>query len=197
VQFGSIHFSSHGDSMHKHRAVTVFILAIRLLAILAVMSAVIMLAVDSPLLGWLRELSQASLSFFSSLWPPRPALFEAAPLMLVGLAFLASLFVSRPSGIELTKQILLGSAFVLWAIDLLLPQGLWATLIGAVVIALYVFDLAWMIEGNLRKHQPHRMAQSPAVLVSDDPTQRIRRNGSCHDESLRHAPISELQGKRN
>ena len=182
--------------MRKRLATTVSIWAIRLLGILAVVSAVIMLAVDSPLLGLLRDLSQVSLSFLSSLWPPRPALFEAAPLMFVGVAFLASLFVSRPSGIELTKQMLLGSAFVLWAVDLLMPQGAWATLIGAVVIALYVFDLAWMIEGNLRKHQPFRAAQSPVVLASNHPTQKNRRNGSGHEESLYDASIRDIQGTR-
>ncbi len=73
--------------------------------------------------------------------------------MLAGFAFLLSLLGSRRSVSELTRQILLGLAFVLWGIDVLLPQSSIARLIGAVVIALYVFDLAWMTCANIQDRQ--------------------------------------------
>jgi hypothetical protein len=73
------------------------------------------------------------------------------PLLLVGIAYLAWLAVDRPAIIDLIKQVLLALAFILWGVDLLMPVGQWSRFVGAVVIAIYVFDLAWLMEGNLRK----------------------------------------------
>jgi hypothetical protein len=147
-----------------------------------------MLAVDSPLAGSVGDLVQAGRHFLASLWPPRRPLIEAAPLLLAGLAFLASLAVSRPRGVELTKQLLLGSAFILWGIDLLLPPGSCATLLGAVVIALYVFDLAWMTEANLKKRRSRQGPQSRARFGEDGCARDCCETGRRKRFSIRENP---------
>ncbi len=110
----------------------------RALYVLASVSGVILLIVDLPT-------SKHLLIPFS-----RPAV-EAAPLLLVGIAFGAWLAIDRPGAVDLIKQAAIALAFILWGVDLLMPQGRWATFLGAVVIAIYVFDLAWLMEGHLRK----------------------------------------------
>ncbi len=111
---------------------------VRTIALLAVLAGVNQLLVDSPLAARL---------------PMRidRATAEALPLLFVGIAYLAWLATERPGAIDLIKQLLIALAFILWGVSLLMPPGQSATLLGAVVIAIYVFDLAWMIEGNLRK----------------------------------------------
>ena len=111
---------------------------LRCLYLLAVVCGVALLVVDSPI----------PVSLPSHL---THAMVEAAPLMLVGIAFLVWLAIDRPSLIDLLKQFFIALAFILWGVDLLMPPGRWATFVGAVVIAIYVFDLAWLMEGNLRK----------------------------------------------
>ena len=106
--------------------------------ILAIACAVILLIVDSPLAKYLSI-------------PVSRSLAEAAPLLLVGIAFLGWLAISRPATLDFIKQALIAAAFILWGIDLLLPSGPLATFIGAVVISIYVGDLAWLMEGNLRE----------------------------------------------
>jgi hypothetical protein len=73
------------------------------------------------------------------------------PLLLVGIAFLGWLAIDRPATIDLIKQVLIAVAFILWGGNLLMPSGQWTRFVGAVVIAIYVFDLAWLMEGNLRR----------------------------------------------
>jgi len=110
----------------------------RYLYIAAIICAVVLLIVDSPVAAHLTI-------------PVSRAVVEAAPLLFVGIAFLVWLVIERPATIDLIKQLFIAAAFILWGIDLLMPPGQWATFVGAVVIAIYVFDLAWLIEGNLRK----------------------------------------------
>jgi hypothetical protein len=110
---------------------------IRLICILSCITAVMLLVVDSPLVDSERHLNHA--------------IFEAAPLLLVGAAFLIWLFIERPSPLEWIKQAILGLAFVLWGVDMLMLPGTWATFVGAIVIAIYVLDLAWIIEGRIRQ----------------------------------------------
>ena len=131
---------------------------VRTIALLAVCAAVTQLLVDSPLATRL---------------PMRidPSIAEAFPLLLIGIAYLAWLATERPPAIELVKQLLIALAFILWGVSLLMPAGPPAKLLGATVIALYVFDLAWMIEGNLRKKlrpDPDRKSsrRSPAAVAS-------------------------------
>jgi hypothetical protein len=120
----------------------------RFVYILAVICAVILLIVDSP--------AAAGLSL-----PISRSVVEAVLLLLVGIAFLGWLAISRPSTLDLIKQALIAAAFILWGIDLLLPSGSWTTFIGAIVISIYVGDLAWLMEGNFRKqfgvHAPRAM----------------------------------------
>jgi hypothetical protein len=111
---------------------------VRTIALLAVFAGVTQLAVDSPIATHLPMRIDRSVA-------------EALPLLLVGIAYLAWIATERPAAIELVKQLLIALAFILWGVDLLMPAGPRTELLGAVVIAIYVFDLAWMIEGNLRK----------------------------------------------
>ena len=76
---------------------------------------------------------------------------SAAPLLLIGLAYLALQPLVRPGPLELLKRVLLGTAFILWGIDQLLPSGRLATVLGDVVIALYVLDLGLIIRDHLRR----------------------------------------------
>lgn len=110
----------------------------RYTCMIAVVCAVVLLIVDFPFSTRLAM-------------PISRAVVEAAPLLFIGIAFLGWLAIDRPSTIDLIKQALIAAAFILWGIDLLLPAGRWTTFIGAVVIAIYVIDLAWLMEGNLRK----------------------------------------------
>jgi hypothetical protein len=109
---------------------------VRLLCIVTAAAALCLLYVDSPL-------APAS-------WQQNHAIFEAIPLLLVGTTFLACIIIERPALIEFLKQAILGAAFVLWGIDMLLPPSPFATFIGALIIAIYVFDLIWIIQGKLR-----------------------------------------------
>jgi hypothetical protein len=70
---------------------------------------------------------------------------SAAPLLLIGLAYLGLQPLVRPRPLELLKRMLLGTAFILWGIDHLLPVGPLATVLGDVVIVLYVLDLGLII----------------------------------------------------
>jgi hypothetical protein len=56
----------------------------------------------------------------------------------------------RPQPLDLLKRMLLGMAFILWGSDQLLPVGLLATVLGDVVIVLYVLDLGLIIRDHLR-----------------------------------------------
>jgi hypothetical protein len=114
-----------------------FVWMARLVVLLAVAAGVVMLLVDSPM-------------FSRFPLPVGPALVEATPLLLVGIALAAWLAMSRPSIGDLIKQGFIALAFILWGIDLLMPAGIWARFVSAMVIAIYVFDLAWFIEANLR-----------------------------------------------
>jgi hypothetical protein len=76
---------------------------------------------------------------------------SAAPLLLIGLAYLALQPLVRPRPLERLKRVLLGTAFILWGIDQLLPSGRLATVLGDVVIVLYVLDLGLIIRDHLRR----------------------------------------------
>jgi hypothetical protein len=112
---------------------------VRTIVLLAVFAGLTLLLVDSPLAARLPIRIDRSVA-------------EAFPLLLVGIAYLAWLATERPAVIDLIKQLLIALAFILWGVSLLMPAGPATRLLGAVVIAIYVFDLAWMIEGNLRKN---------------------------------------------
>jgi hypothetical protein len=162
---------ARGDSEDR-----VVIWPVRVLGVLAVMSGVVLLIVDSPL--------SAQLPI-----PITRAVAEAIPLLLVGIAYLAWLAIDRPPTIDLVKQIFIAAAFILWGINLLMPRGPRAQFVGAVVIAIYVFDLAWLMEGNLRKRFGIRAlatgnqcrstdCQSAGVCGRDDIPENSRKNGN-------------------
>jgi hypothetical protein len=73
----------------------------------------------------------------------------AAPLLLVGTSFLFMQPVLRPRLVELLRNVLLAAAFLLWGIVQLMPRSTISMRLGNVVIALYVFDLAWMTLGSV------------------------------------------------
>jgi hypothetical protein len=111
---------------------------IRFICVLAVISGIVLLIVDSPISTYLPI-------------PISHQIAEAIPLLLVGIAYLAWLAVDRPQTVDLIKQVLIAVAFVLWGISLLMPTSPWSRLVGALVIAIYLFDLVWLMEGNLHK----------------------------------------------
>jgi hypothetical protein len=122
--------------MSTFRAIVV-LLSVRGISILAVCAGVFALIEDLPVSTSLTGLVSRSVA-------------EAVPLLLVGVAYLAWLATERPPIVALVKQILIAAAFLLWGVSLLMPTGPWARFVGAVVIAIYVFDLVWLIEGNLQ-----------------------------------------------
>ena len=127
----------------------------RILSLLAVISGMVLLVVDSPVSLKLQQLRV------------RPVV-EAMPLLLAGLAFLGWIAVDPPGLIDVIKQVFIAVAFILWGIDLLIPSGRWAIFIGAVVIAIYVFDLAWLMEGNFRRKFGRNSAASGSRCPSND-----------------------------
>jgi hypothetical protein len=140
---------------------------VRVIGALAVLSGFFLLGVDSPLTSQLPA------------WISR-AVIEAMPLLLVGIAYLAWLAVDRPPMVDLIKQILIAVAFVLWGISLLMPPGPWTRFVGAVVIAIYVFDLAWLMEGNLRKRFGDRSKTGMGECVSAD----CQSSGVCRCQGI-------------
>ena len=76
---------------------------------------------------------------------------SAAPLLLIGSTYLAFQALIRPNPLDLFKALIVSAAFLLWGIDQLLPTGLFATILGDVVIVLYVIDLGWMMADRLKQ----------------------------------------------
>jgi hypothetical protein len=70
---------------------------------------------------------------------------SAAPLLLTGLVFLIVQLVILPQPKELLKNLLIAAAFLLWGTVQLMPQGILATRLGYLVVALYVLDLGLAI----------------------------------------------------
>jgi hypothetical protein len=129
--------SQQNKSSHKPLFLAL-IWTIRTIGALAVIAAMLLLFVDSPLSdGFALRVSHR--------------VVEAVPLLLIGFAYLAWLIIDRPGVIDLVKQLLLALAFILWGVSLLMPPSNGSRFVAAVVIAIYVFDLAWLMEGNLRK----------------------------------------------
>jgi hypothetical protein len=162
---------------------------VRVIGVLAVFAGVVLLIVDSPVAA------QLPISIDR-------ALAEAIPLLLVGIAYVAWLAIDRPPIIDLIKQIFIAAAFILWGIDLLMPRGQWARFVGAVVISIYVFDLVWLIEGNLRKRFGANLriaanacrspvCQSSGVCVCDGTPRNTRNNGDG-----RRAEVSPASGNK-
>ena len=81
----------------------------------------------------------------------RHASLSAAPLLLIGVAYIGLQPLIRPRPLELLKRLMLGAAFILWGIDQLLPSGSLATILGDVVITLYVIDLGLIIITHLQR----------------------------------------------
>jgi hypothetical protein len=81
---------------------------------------------------------------------------SAAPLLLIGAASLGFQVLTRPRPLELFKALLVSLAFILWGIDQMLPPGWLTTMVGDVVIVLYVIDLGWMMGSTLRQHPTWR-----------------------------------------
>ena len=118
--------------------VTVFI---GLVTVLALGSGALLLIRDSPL-PLLHHLAHAPIS--------------AVPLLLIGLASLCFQLVSRPRLLDLCKALMVSSAFILWGIDQLLSAGGLTTMLGDVVIVLYVIDLGWMMADRLKQQGWHK-----------------------------------------
>jgi hypothetical protein len=166
---------NHGAHMAEH---LVLAWHVRLIVVLAVISGLILLIVDSPLSTYLPI-------------QIRRGVAEAIPLILVGVAYLAWLAIDRPPTIDLMKQVLLALAFILWGVNLLMPAGEWSRFAGAVVIAIYVFDLAWLMEENLRRRFRHHLVNGRNGCLSPD----CRSAGvcSCVEGSERARELGERE----
>jgi hypothetical protein len=75
---------------------------------------------------------------------PAPAI-SAAPLLLIGVSCLIFQAMLRPRWTKLVRNMLLAAAFLLWGAVQLMQQSALSKILGDVVIALYVLDLAWVI----------------------------------------------------
>jgi peptidoglycan/LPS O-acetylase OafA/YrhL len=113
----------------------------KFLRLLAIVSAVAAVACTVVLLT-----SDTSLSLPP--WISRPWI-SAAPLFFIGFSLLVLQAMRRPRWSELLKSLLLAAAFLLWGVVQLMPPSLLSRLLGHVVIALYVLDLAWVILATL------------------------------------------------
>ncbi len=74
---------------------------------------------------------------------------SALPLLLAGASYVALQARLRPAPLELFRRLMLGGAFLLWGVVQLMPPSVLATNLGDLVIALYVFDLALMVQAEL------------------------------------------------
>ncbi len=97
---------------------------------------------------------------FWTILPHAP--ISAAPLLLIGGIYLGFQVLIRPGLLDLLKALIVSSAFLLWGVDQLLPTGWFATLLGDIVIVLYVIDSGWMMADRLKQHWKGRYATSGA-----------------------------------
>jgi hypothetical protein len=117
-----------------HVLIPGLILFTGLVTTLALFSCVLLLAFD---------LFQPFLHFLTH------APVSAVPLLLIGLASLSFQMVIRPKLLDFLKSLLVSSAFILRGVDQLLPAGWVATMLGDVVIVLYIVDLGWVMIDQL------------------------------------------------
>ena len=68
---------------------------------------------------------------------------SSAPLLLIGASFLVVQVMLRPRWTELLKNLLLAATFILWGVVQLMTENDLSKRLSDVVVALYVFDLAW------------------------------------------------------
>ena len=93
---------------------------------------------------------------------------SATPLLLIGTAYLAFQLLIRAQFLDFFKALIVSSAFILWGIDQLLPSGWFATILGDIVIVLYVIDLGWMMMDRLKQQwqSRHAMRRNPGRGVT-------------------------------
>jgi len=100
-------------------------------------------------------------------WLPHMPI-SAAPLLLIGVAYLAFQALIRAPLLDLFKALIVSSAFILWGIDQLLPAGRFATILGDIVIVLYVIDLGWMMIDRLRQQWRDYQTQPRKPLAENN-----------------------------
>lgn len=76
---------------------------------------------------------------------------SAIPLLLAGTSYIILQGLLRPAPMELLRRLMLGAAFLLWGVVQLMPPSMFATDLGDVVIALYVFDLGLIVQAELHR----------------------------------------------
>lgn len=135
---------------------TIFSILTTLIILLAFGSSVVLLIRDVPFFPFWNHLAHAPIS--------------AIPLLLIGVASLCFQIVIRPKFLDLFKAILVSAAFLLWGLVQLLPVGWLATILGDVVIVLYVLDLGWMMVDRLKQgwHSSPRQERRHLSLQSDE-----------------------------
>jgi hypothetical protein len=104
--------------------------AAKAFAILALLGCLLMLA---------RDLTPGAA------WPPWTGFLSALPLLAIGLSFLVVQMLARQQRSQLLKNLLLAATFLLWGVVELFPDNTASRILGEVVIALFVVDLAWTI----------------------------------------------------
>ena len=90
---------------------------------------------------------------------------SAVPLLLIGITYLLMQSGFRPVGRELAQALLVSAAFISWGIYQLLPTGTFATLLGDLVITMYVVDLGLSILGQLHRVTPLRLRHTDVPLL--------------------------------
>ena len=78
-------------------------------------------------------------------WGLSSAAISATPLLLIGVAFVILQATMRPRWTEVVKNLLLAATFILWGVVQLMEPSALSKVLGDVVIALYVLDLAWVV----------------------------------------------------
>jgi peptidoglycan/LPS O-acetylase OafA/YrhL len=84
-------------------------------------------------------------SFPNALTEAAHGAVSPAPLFLIGAAFLTLQVWLRPRPGQLFKRLMVAVAFLLWGVVQVLPAGALATMLGDLVIAMFVVDLAIVI----------------------------------------------------
>jgi hypothetical protein len=106
-----------------------------------------------------------------------PSAISAAPLLLIGTSLLIFQVIRRPGWVELLKNIFLAAAFLLWGVVQLMPRSALSQILGHVVIALYVLDLAWVILSSMNG----AAVGSRAANLDSPPDPHRRAPASEHD----------------
>jgi hypothetical protein len=107
--------------------------------------------------------------------------FSALPLLLIGMTYALAQPVLHPRRRDLLQAALVILAFLGWGVDQLIPPSPMSTVLGDIVIALYVTDLALKIWERLRgsPSKPLHSTGNTIQPLRDSLSPAIRQGSSC------------------